>query len=119
AGAAAGVDPCAVAADERFTELVDGLRRDGHAAVPDAQERPPARAAGGDLDMAYGTVVADGVVDQVAAQTFQQDLFAADRRRPQVGAHGEVHAVEAGRRDLGEVDAVPGAGARLAAGQRQ
>ena len=76
-------------------EPVEGLRRDRRTAVPDAQERPPVPAAGGDLDVASGPVVADRVVDQVAAQAFQQGRFTADRRGPQVGSHGETHPVEA------------------------
>ena len=87
-------DPLGAELPERLEEVIDRMRRDEGAGVADRYDRARAGQGGGDVRVAAGQVVPDGVVDEVGHQALRQARVAGRRGGGEFG--GEADAVALG-----------------------
>ena len=71
---------------EGLEEPVDFVRWDDRAGVGDREHRCAVGGVGGDVNVPAGDVVADGVVDEVRDETFEESGVAVEGS----GAHGGI-----------------------------
>ena len=86
------VTAAAVEALERLEEPIDVASRDVWAAVGYGEDRLAVGGIGGDVNFPAGDVVADGVVDEVGDEAFEEPGVAVERGGTDSGLDVQVEA---------------------------